>query len=164
MKENKVNPVFLFHGSTFLQKELMPGFKRSHIEVRWDINESNHFLYATSSKKEAIALGFGSAIEKHFNLKHYSSHGDTIKLEIFGTLPTKQYLSNLSVFLYTIQYSIKDKWVLNNNEYNGMTTEYKTENTISDNINTVTKVNLNAWLKTKKIIFNNGTTPLYLKW
>lgn len=147
-------PPGLFHGSMYKQKELMPGFKRSGQLVKWDVHESNKWLYATSSKQEAILLGIGSAAEKTLDMEQYSYDLNTMKMTI--KLPgnvTVNDLSKLEVYVYTISPDVEDGWHKNHNASNKITTEWKTERTIDDNLVKVERVDVAAVLRDWDIRF-----------
>lgn len=152
---------YLYHGSMYNQKELMPGFKRSGVEVKWDKTESNHFLYATTERSIAENLGFASAIEKKFHLKSFHCKGDTLVAESDLNL-TMEDLASLEVHIYTIEIKPDDNWVKNNNEHNRMDSEYKTKNTI-ENIEKTEPLNIVEWLKNKKVIFTKNV-PAFEGW
>lgn len=143
-------PSTLYHGSAFWTKELKPGFKHTGIEVRWDQTESNHFLYATTDREQAIVLGFASAVEKKFGLDHFQSVGKTILLDVprqpHGYTVKEEQLYQLEVWLYTIVPTARDGWALNRNAHNQLTNEYKTQNTVRG-IRGVEKIDVREWLK-----------------
>lgn len=146
----------LYHGSGYDQTELMPGFKHSGKIVQWDETESNEWLYSTSSKEEAIAQGFASVLEKHYNLDRYKSDGDLIIIEIAtGRIPVTADLFKLDVWLYTIQHD--GRWRPVNNKHNGMKDEYKTKETIRDSILDKEKIDIAQWLGRKKVKVVNRT-------
>lgn len=163
----------LYHGSRFKQKELMPGFKRTGVEVKWDKTESNHFLYATSVKATAASLGFASAIEKMFELDEYHTDGNKITIVCKKDL-TEHDLQRVIVYLYTINNLPEDEWVKNDNEHNKLDTEYKTTKTITDGIETVEQLDTKEWLKDKEITFKKSEVaeeshkdqkkPAYSRW
>lgn len=142
-------PDLLYHGSLYHQTELKPGFKHTGKVVSWDKTESNMFLYVTSDKDTAIELGFASAIEKMFNVTHFRSVGNVISVETDQPITLKA-LAAVTVYLYTIRGLDKDGWLKNDNKNNGLTTEYKTDRTITV-INSCVKVDLVDWLKTRTI-------------
>lgn len=151
-----MSPKMLYHGSMFRQDELMPSFKRTGKLVRWDQTENNQYLYATTDKEEAIGLGFSSAVEKVYRLDEYHSDDQGgISLKIPNKAVTLQNLMRLDVFLYTIAYRQSDGWVLNNNEYNNLKTEYKTQRTITV-FEKLEKIDVRKWMKTKNIKLVNG--------
>lgn len=140
----------LYHGSGFDQEELMPGFKHSGTLVKWDGTESNEWLYAASSLEEAVAQGFASTLEKHFNVGRYKSDGNEIYIEIEnGRVPTVNEMKALDVWLYTIEFT--DCWQLVGNLTNGIKNEYKTTETIKESILSKEKVDIAKWYTGKKV-------------
>jgi len=144
----------LYHGSGYHQSELKPGIHHTGTLTEWDKSESNEWLYATTSKEEAIAQGFASVVEKHFALSRFRSHGVEIVVACDGQLPTLAQLSALVVYLYTITHLHEDKWVRVNNLHNGMDNEYKTKACLTTAINGVETIDIKHWLsrKTVKIV------------
>lgn len=157
-------PMLLYHGSSFSQNELMPGFMRSHEEVFWDETESNHYLYASSDKEEAISLGFASAIEKQFLLDRYSCEGNKLTLSFARSskIVTLRALSQVQVHLYTIELDKSEGWVKNNNAYNNTNTEYKTKDIVKKILKTEV-INIKSWLSSKEVEIIT-TTPAFLNW
>lgn len=141
-------PPFLFHGSKFKQEELKPGFKHTGEEVNWDKYESNHWLYATSAKDEAILLGIASAAEKEMetNRFRYDLSKRSIRFNTDKPIPITS-LNKLEVYVYTIRGNVSDKWIKNINPHNDIKTEWKTEATVSDNIVSVEKINVESYLR-----------------
>lgn len=128
-------PPYLYHGSAYRQKELMPGFKRSGELVRWDGSEDNTWLYATSEKEAAVMLGISSAIEKQFKLDRYQCDEKAKKMVIEVSEPlTIADIHKLHVVLYTIKASVDDGWMANHNPANGIDSEFKTQRDIETNI------------------------------
>lgn len=128
-------PTYLYHGSAYRQKELMPGFKRSGEVVHWDKTESNEWLYTSDDKTDAAMLGIASAIEKAFRLDHYSydDKKKSIRIESPDDI-TVHDIQNLHVVVYTIKATNDDGWMHNHNPNNGISGEYKTQRTIDSNI------------------------------
>lgn len=157
-------PALLYHGSAYRQDELMPGFQRSHEEVRWDQGESNRFLYATTEKEVAIALGFGSALEKRFPIDRFVVADDNISVYIDAKeLPLlKASVVHLAVYLYTISPVPSQRWIKNTNLSNGLTTEYKTAQTITA-LETVQCVDLPQWLS-KRSFHVIASRPNWERW
>lgn len=141
-------PPFLYHGSRYKQSQLMPGFKRSGIETRWDKYESNHWLYVSSSKDEAVLLGIASAAEKQLetNRFKYDLSKRTINFTADTNVDVKE-LYNLEVYVYTLAGKESDNWLKNINPVNNIDTEYKTESTITDSIIKVEKVDVRECLR-----------------
>lgn len=154
MLANQENlPRLLYHGSRFKQPELMPGFNRSGKLVQWDETESNLFLYASSVKDVAIELGFASAIEKLFNVTRFRVENKEITIETELSISQND-LAHAPVYLYTIACQAKDGWKKNNNEHNGIDTEFKTQRTIL-NILQCERVDIKEWLKQYQVTLKN---------
>jgi len=147
---DNTNPKYLFHGSSFHHEELMPGYYRSKELVEWDDGESNLFLYATSSRQEAISLGFASSIEHKHTLDKISLDENVIDILTSNTSFSLEDLHKLEVYVYTIVFNDSDKWIKNNNDVNNIKTEWKTDKTKIKYL-TVEKINIPNWLKDKKI-------------
>lgn len=146
-------PETLYHGALGIYETLMSGFARTGELVKWDQTESNEFLYATSSREEAISQGFASAVEKRWLLNRYqtSGHRITISIEPGSTLPTLAQLKTIDVYLYTIHTSPDQDWKKNTNEFNGLDTEYKTAKNIYGQDFRQEKVNIAEWLLRKNV-------------
>lgn len=129
-------PPMLYHGSMFKQTELKPGFKHTGKVVRWDKTESNEWLYVTSDPDEAKLLGIASALEKVYKTKgyHYVEGKRELTITTGGVKVSLDDLRKLPVYLYRLYGDVSDGWQLNYNLTNGITTEYKTQSTITDNI------------------------------
>lgn len=147
--DNKDEPEILYHGSMYCQNKLQPGFKHTGKIVKWDVTESNMYLYATSVRATAIELGFASAVEKMFDVTRFISKGDTIRIESTEDI-TEEDLHKVIVYVYAIPNLQEDKWVLNDNDHNGITTEYKTSRVIRS-INSCMQVNIKEWIKKYKV-------------
>ncbi|MBW6069692.1 hypothetical protein [Pseudomonas aeruginosa] len=141
-------PELLYHGSLYKQDELMPGFKRSGELVMWDGIESNQYLYATSSEKDASYLGIGSAIEKLFDSDRYATVDRDITIYCQNNIDKNDILK-MVVYVYTIPFRDSDKWIKNNNPHNSIDTEWITKNTIHDI--TVKKLDIGEFLKGARI-------------
>lgn len=156
-------PSVLYHGSMYLTDVLEPGFNHTHQEIKWDKNESNKFLYATTDEDMAISLGLASAIEKNCLLDRFSYKENILEIFLcnkkseFGLLN----LANLSVYLYIIDVKNEDGWKKNNNQNNHIDTEYKTSESV-EHIQSVRKVDILAWLKSKRVIFHYK--PSFSSW
>jgi hypothetical protein len=142
-------PPLLFHGSRFKQNELQPGFNHTRKIVQWDKTESNVFLYATSVRETAIELGFASSLEKIFEIDLFRVQGKEILIECNAELSMRD-LATVPVYLYQLKCKEEDGWVKNDNETNGITTEYKTQRRITE-IDLCEKVNIAEWLKQYKV-------------
>jgi hypothetical protein len=158
-------PKLLYHGSTYKQDELMPGFMHTGELIQWDKTESNKYLYATSERETAIALGFASAVDKKYRMDRFSSDNNTFSFIIDeNKLPSKSELEKLDVYLYEIEFDKGSGWIKNHNQHNGLTTEYKTNEVIKPElINRCIKINLSGWLKGKEILVTSPR-PSYLEW
>ncbi|WP_144106781.1 hypothetical protein [Paraburkholderia sp. BCC1886] len=159
----------LYHGSGYNQKELMPGFKRSGVIVRWDKTESNEWLYATTDKQEAIGQAFASMMEKVRGITRYKAHGNVIELSVpENRIPARSDMETLEIYLYTITNLEQDEWVKNDNAHNKLLTEWKTQSTISAGIRMQEQIDLHLWLATKRLSFNfdddEKQRPSYLDW
>lgn len=141
----------LYHGSGYKHPELKPGIMHSGELQQWDKTESNEWLYATTLMEEAIAQGFASVIEKHWELARYQSFKDTITIIIDGPLPSMRELQALQVYMYKIDWDTT-LWVRVDNLHNGMSNEYKTKSVIGPKmIDSCEAVDMANWLKGKKI-------------
>lgn len=159
-----MKPTNIYHGSAFNHEELKPGFKRSGKLVSWDETESNKYLYATTDRDAAVILGFASSLDKHYLLDRFITNDNKIIIQLGNKpLPFLEDLLKIDVYLYQITFDEKDGWIHNHNEYNNLTTEYKTKNTIKSNIVQVDKVDLKVYFKNKKIKITDGK-PEYSGW
>jgi len=141
----------LYHGSGYKHPELKPGIMHSGELQKWDKTESNEWLYATTLMEEAIAQGFASVIEKHWDLSRFQSASNEITITIDGPLPSERELQSLQVYLYKIDWD-QTMWVKVDNLHNGMSNEYKTKSVIgSKMIDSCELVDLKDWLKGKKV-------------
>lgn len=140
----------LYHGSGYQQDELKPGIHYTGKKVEWDKTESNEWLYATTSMEEAIAQGFASSVEKHYNLVRFMSQGRDLTLVFDGAVPTQAQLAALPLFLYKIDW-VQADWIKVNNLHNGMESEYKTQKVLRDVIDSCTPVDLTQWLARKTV-------------
>lgn len=141
-------PSALYHGSMYLQKELMSGYKRSGKLQTWDGVESNLNLYASSDKREAELLGIGSAVEKTFESERFIEYGGS--LWVYTNEPISiDDLLDLKVYVYTIPFREEDGWQKNNNPYNNIDTEWTTRRTIKGI--KVHQVNIRSLMKGKTI-------------
>lgn len=129
----KTIPEYLYHGSGYEQDELKPGYSHSKELTTWDKYENNTYLYATTIRDSAIALGFSSAIEKKYDLEstHISEKTKTIKLVFRQNIPDIKDIENIKVYLYTLKYD-PNIWTKNNNPFNNIDNEYKTKKEIKD--------------------------------
>ena len=142
----------LYHGSGYKHTELKPGIEHSGKKKEWDKGESNEYLYATSVRDEAISQAFASVLEEHYTLNRYQTTGDTIKATFGGDKkPTQAQVAGHKVYLYTLVNKEEDKWEKNTNKHNGLETEWKTKSTIKKGILKVDEVDLEKWLKGKKL-------------
>lgn len=155
-----MQPNRLYHGSMYKQDELMPGFKRSGKLVKWDLVESNLFLYSTTSKEEAISLGFGSALEKVFNTERYATLDDTVYVYFKDEVHALEALFNIEIYVYTIRYDATDGWRKNNNPVNRIETEWCTKQTIQRNILSCERVDIRQWLQGKRLVLTNEPSKI----
>lgn len=149
-KTKKMTPAVLYHGSAFLTAELKPGFQHTGVLVRWDETETNKFLYATTERETAIALGFASAVEKKYGLDRFQHDPGQLIVNCprqpHGYTVTEEQLCQVEVWLYTLYPNSRDHWVLNKNPHNRLKTEYKTEATIRQ-IHRVDQIDVRSWLR-----------------
>lgn len=125
-------PAVLWHGSTFANEILKPGFLWTKKLVEWDNGESNHYLYATTEQEMAIALGLSSAIKKRFLLDRFQIDEKTKTLAISSLSKITHYdLERLQVWLYELHPQNSEQWVYNHNQTNKFDTEYKTHRIVS---------------------------------
>jgi hypothetical protein len=171
------NPATLYHGSKFKQTELKPGFLHTGVLVKWDKTESNEFLYATTEFNTAAELGFASSLEKIFTMDCFHVDKGHIVIQTPDKITTTQ-LEQAVVYIYTIECLDKDNWIKNDNEHNGLDTEYKTKCTVRS-IKECIKLDVRKWLsnysveikqtehevkdgRSKKLTLESR--PVYLKW
>lgn len=149
-------PQYLYHGSAFKQKQLMPAFKRTGILESWDYTETNEYLYLTSNKQSAIGLGFMSALAKRYDLQRVilTDNHFNIVIRNTNTVINKEDIYSLEVYLYTVKPKL-DHWLKNKNDHNQMRTEYKTSATLTDEIISYERIDLRMWLKDKTFNFQN---------
>ena len=145
------NKPFLYHGSGYLHNELKPGFKHSGKIIRWDVTESNKWLYASTELEVVKQLGFSSAVAQRWNLKEFHSDKKSLSF-IFppGVEVSLEEIYELDVYIYTIIPSTEDNWIKNTNEHNHLDSEWKTTNTVK-NIKSIEKLDIKNWLKKYKI-------------
>lgn len=155
----------LYHGSAYDQKELMPGFKRSGVLVKWDGTESNEFLYVTTDRTEAISQACAHILEKQYDSIHYKTNHKEIRVKLDGKhRPSRNELARFTIFLYVIHFDAHDGWLKVNNQQNGLTTEWKTTKTIDKNIINVEKINLKEWLEDKELNISLEERPVFAGW
>lgn len=148
-----ITPEMLYHGSSFKQDILKPGFAHTGLKVEWDRTESNEFLYADEDTEEAISMAFASTIEQKYKLSHYQTKGNriTITLAKGEKKVDKNELSKLKGYIYYIANISNDGWVKVNNQYNHSTTEWKTKKHIDQNLLGLSEINFGDWLKQKEL-------------
>jgi hypothetical protein len=143
----------LHHGSKYNHTELKPGYERVGKTINWDQTESNEYLYATVSKEAAIGMSLASTVEQSYLLDRFQHHDNVIRITVSeGQLPTIEDLLKLQTYVYTIRFDQKDGWVEVNNKFNNMSGEYKTKNTLKSNIEQVSVIQMEKWLKGKQVI------------
>jgi hypothetical protein len=152
-----MTPKILYHGSGFKHSELKPGIQHSGVKVEWDKTESNEYLYADEIKENAISMAFASAIEKKYELVRYQTKKDTIKIKLASgsKVPSKEIIANLKIYLYTIALKETDQWEKVDNKVNDCYTEYKTNTVIKSHILSVEEVDLEKWLRAKKLTISS---------
>jgi hypothetical protein len=140
-------PAYLYHGSMFDigLGPLQPGFNYTHVEVFWDEVESNKFLYATTSAEEAVVLGFGSMLEKRFDLDHFQVRDKTILVK-GSNFKDPNILDKEIIYLYTLRPKASDGWIKNNNHVNGIATEWKTNAIIPSRGIAKASIPIRKWL------------------
>jgi hypothetical protein len=133
--------MILYHGSGYRHQELKPGFHHTGVEVNWDEVESNHFLYASTIREDAIDQGFASQMEQKYRIRRYNSTGKTVSIELDPAFPVKvEALEKLKIYVYRIKQRPVDGWVKNNNPHNNLKTEWKTDHVIKDAIEKVIEI------------------------
>jgi len=132
----------IYHGSAYNHNKLQPGFNHSKILVKWDTVENNKWLYGTTDKNQAILLGLASSIEKKYDIKEFHNSGAHIKIVSYNKVLPKIDLKDITVYLYTCEKN--GDWVKNNNQYNKIDTEYKTQKTITPL--TIEIIDIDAWM------------------
>lgn len=160
----------LYHGSSYLQAELMPGFKRSGVFVQWDRIENNHFLYASTQRDSAIGLGLSSAFEKMAGVNRYEFDGKNMIIDTDTADVTLEAVYGLAVYLYTLPHRDGDGWEKNFNPFNNILTEYKTVQTVE--LDTpAEQIDLKKWFSDKKLTLTRRqlsresvTEPIYYRW
>jgi hypothetical protein len=156
---------FLYHASGYKQEELMPGFKRSGKHVKWDVTESNDWLYATIDRAEAISMAFAAGVEKKAKVARYKTAGKNIDVTLrSGHAPSHGDLHEIEIYLYTIHYDPKDGWIPVNNNHNGLIGEYKTRQTIEKNIESRVQIDVADFLKNKQLNFSMESMPAWANW
>lgn len=174
--------MILYHGSGYKHKELKPGFHHTGVEVNWDEVESNHFLYASTVREDAIDQGFASKMEQLFAIKRYVSSGGRIRIDLDPAFPvTVEEIEKIKIYVYRIKQRPNDGWVKNNNPHNNLTTEWRTDHVIEAAIDKVIEipigkifVDLIVLHTSKLIVFSNIDfktmgleaidQPMYLSW
>lgn len=147
-----MTPKLLFHGSRYLTDVLKPGIVYTGKEVRWDMTESNRWLYATTNHSDAISfavmsilehLGFGGAYHFHNNI-----------LSIEEEEPKDGYLSllkNQTAYLYTIADPKAHGFFKVGNKFNGYTEEWKTTENVP--VDEPLLISITEWAKKERILF-----------
>lgn len=159
-------PNTLYHGSGYLNDTLRPAFLITGEEVRWDVTESNRYLYCAEDKEFATEMGFASKIEKQWRMNHFSSKDDTFIITLDSTSPpilSKDMLNRLHIYLYTIRFKRDDGWVPVNNEHNNATGEWKTDKVITA-IWRVEKIYGKDYFKGKTVIIKHPRYPREFTW
>lgn len=123
--------------------------------MKWDVVESNLYLYATTECNEAISLGLGSALEKAFNTERYTTVDDGIYIYFPDKVKALEDLYALEIYVYTIRFDPVDGWRKNDNPVNRIDTEWHTKNTIKRNILSRERIDIAQWLKGKRVVLTN---------
>lgn len=148
------NAELLYHGSMYAQEELMPGFKRSGELVEWDHTESNKFLYATTERDVALMQGFASAVEKTWPVERFLTRGIRMTVYIVSDkFPSTREIEALTIYLYTLKLNAADGWKRNSNKFNGLNSEWKTEQTIKESILSREQLDVGQWLRHRRLEF-----------
>jgi hypothetical protein len=141
----------LYHGSFYQTDELKPGLAHTGDLTRWDQTESNAYLYATDDREEAIRQGIASAIEKCFDVDRH--HTSATAFEIYYApdakrKPTIEAINKLHIYLYTIDFTDHDGWMIVNNQHNGLKDkEYKTLRTLREQVTQRDLIRVGEYLK-----------------
>lgn len=131
----------LYHGSGYKHTELKPGFHHTGVEVKWDEVESNHFLYASTIREDAIDQGFASTMEQKFAIRRYNSSPRVISIQLDPAVEVKvEDIEKIKIYIYRITKRPGDGWVKNNNPHNGLKTEWRTDHVISKAIDKVIEI------------------------
>lgn len=134
--------MFVYHGSAYDQKKLQPGFNHTKQLVQWDDVESNQYLYGTTDKTQATVLGFAALLDKNYGLTEFHHRGKKITVVLDDKSVKSLLKKDLIVYLYSCN---KDNlWIKNNNPKNNLSTEYKTQETITPARKT--RINITDWL------------------
>lgn len=134
--------MFIYHGSAYDQKELQPGFNHTKQLIQWDDVESNQYLYGTTDESQAIILGFAALLDRKYGLAEFHQRGKKITVVLADKTVQSLLGENFIVYLYSCN---KDNhWIKNNNPKNNLTTEYRTQETITPVKKT--RININNWL------------------
>jgi hypothetical protein len=148
-------PDVLWHGSAYKTEVLKPGFLWTRKLVEWEHGESNHYLYATTEREAAIALGFANAVKKAFRVSRCKFYGDrVIVIEAQHSVSVFELLQ-LPIYLYEIRPEDDQSWVRNHNPRHPRESEFKTHLPIA----TVRaeQIDLHAWLRNKDLNFRKAT-------
>ncbi len=145
-------PEKLYHGAPFNNAILKPGIKYSKKLVKWDGTESNEFLYASSTKEEAIAMSFASLLEKKYKIEKFQVIKNTIKVTSNDDIKKTDF-QETKLYLYIIETTEGQNWIKVNNIHNRSDTEYKTKEDIDPDHFDKEEINLSEWLEDKKIMF-----------
>jgi hypothetical protein len=113
---------------------------------------------------QPIALKL-SVRHSHRFWKSSSTSGKEIRVVMDAKhIPTRTELARFTIYLYVIDYDAHDGWKKVNNKQNGLTTEYKTMQTIDKNIARVEKINPKDWLEDKHLQIALEARPVYAHW
>jgi hypothetical protein len=115
----------LYHASAYRADLLRPSFKHTKHLERWDVTESNHWLYASTDEDEAILNGLAGAIGLRVQVDRVQFDEHNYKVYTADAL-TPEMIRGCVVYLYNITASPSDGWVRVNNAHNHSTTEWKT--------------------------------------
>lgn len=157
----------LYHGSKYSHTELKPGIKHTGEKKQWDETESNEYLYATTSKDDAIGMALASTVEQSYLLDRFQHHDNVIRITVAEgkEMPTLEDLLKLKVYVYTIEFDSKDGWEKVKNQHNNMDGEYRTKKTLKNNIVGQQMIQMSKWLKDKQVVITSpDKKPKWAKW
>jgi hypothetical protein len=148
-------PKKLYHASSKKVTELKPGFQVTGQLVKWDLNESNKYLYAVDEKDDVLGLGIGSAIEKICLIDRFQIRDKDFIVHVSEgeDRPSMNKIFALEIYIYTINPAPEHLWIKNHNKHNGLTNEWKTKSVIPSRSFKVEKLNVKQYLKDKNIQF-----------
>ena len=157
--------MLLYHASMFDTDVLKPAFNITGETVMWDETESNHYLYATTHREDAVDQGFFSCFEKLANIDKIHSEHNKIEVTCSSVEDVEKLnkaIEELTVCVYCIEFD--HRWIKVSNKVNGLRDEYKTHSFIRS-FKEKSKVSFKDWSKRKTIsIKADLPTPAFLSW